>query len=73
MLANLVKEQETMVYGLGVVKLLASSPVLREQMLATNVMTLIVSTLKVCCETCSTMRPNATERRNVLIQVRIHL
>lgn len=61
-----------MVYGLGVVKLLASSPVLRDQMADTEVMALIVSTLKVCCDSCSTAQPTAGEMahmRNMLIQV----
>ena len=72
--ANLLKEPETMVYGLGVVKLLASSPVLRDQMLDTEMMQLIGNTLTVCCETCSAMQPTTAEMlhmRNILIQVHL--
>lgn len=61
-----------MVYGLGVVKLLASSPALRDQMLDTNVMALISNTLTACCEACSSTQPTAGEMahmRNMLIQV----
>ena len=70
--ANPLKEPETMVYGLGVVKLLASSPALRDQMVDTEVMALISSTLTVCCETCLGSQPTAlemTHMRNILIQV----
>jgi hypothetical protein len=63
-----------MVYGLGVIKLLASSPALRDQMLETDVVGLIGNMLTVCCETCSAavQQPTATEMvhmRNILIQV----
>lgn len=71
-MANPLKEQETLVYGLGVIKLLASSPALREQMVSTDVMVLMNNTLKVCCEECATSQPTAgemTHMRNILIQV----
>ena len=59
-------------YGLGVIKLLASSPSLREQMVSTDVMVLINNTLKACCEKCATSQPTAgemTHMRNIQIQV----
>lgn len=72
MLADPLKEQETLVYGLGTVKLLASSPVLRDEIMSADVMVLIEDTLRVCCEACSSSQPTAAEMthmRNVLIQV----
>lgn len=72
MLADPLKEQETFVYGVGTIKLLASSPVLRDQILSADVMALVENTLKVCCEACSSSQPTTgemTHMRNILIQV----
>lgn len=55
-------EQETMVYGLGTLKLLASCPELREQLASsTQVMSLLLNTLKLC------IQPGRNV--NILIQV----
>lgn len=74
-LADPLKEQETMVYGLGTIKLLGSSSVLRDEIMNADVMVLIEDTLKVCCEACassSSAQPTTGEMahmRNILIQV----
>ena len=70
--AEPLKEQETMVYGLGTLKLLASSPCLREQVASSGVMDLTVNTLRVCSQACDSGKLNAGEMvhiRNILIQV----
>lgn len=59
-------------YGLGTIKLLASSPCLREQVASSGVMDLTINTLRVCCQACDSGKLNAGEMvhvRNILIQV----
>ena len=71
-LAEPLQEQETLVYGLGTIKLLASSPHLREQMASSGVMDLTVSTLKACSQACAAGKLTAGEMvhvRNIVIQV----
>lgn len=72
MIADPLREQETLVYGLGTIKLLASSPELREEIADTEVMVLMEGTMRVCSEVCSSSKPTATDithMRNILIQV----
>lgn len=75
-LAELPKEQETMVYGLGAVKLLASSGALREEIMAAGVLALLEDCLRGCCEAppsgggqATPTAGEVTHMRNVLIQV----
>ena len=81
-LADVLKEQETLVYGLGTIKLLASSSILREEIVSADVLSLVQNTLQVCCEVCSStsssssasVQPSAGDMahtRNILIQVRL--
>ncbi len=73
-LAEPLQEQETMVYGLGTIKLLASSPCLREQVTSSGIMDLTVSTLRVCSQACASGKLAAGEMahiRNILIQVMV--
>ena len=60
---------ETMVYGLGTVKLLASSHDLREQLISAGVMGLMANTLLKSTEEASQEDGMKPRVRNILIQV----
>ena len=61
---------DTMVYGLGTVKLLASNGELREQLIAAGVMGLMATTLQRSTEQASQVEEGVRPRlRNILIQV----
>lgn len=71
-MADPLSEQETMVYGLGTLKLLASCPDLREQLVNTDVIVLMMNVLTLCTNphTLSQYTPGErTHLRNMLIQV----
>ena len=69
MLADPLNEQETMVYGLGTLKLLASCSDLRELLVNIDVVTLMAKTLKVCCEIQSSSNLSTAHLSHMLIQV----
>ena len=60
---------ETMVYGLGTVKLLASNSELREQLVSAGVVGLVANTLLKCTEPSSQEEAMKSRIRNILIQV----
>ena len=62
---------ETMVYGLGTVKLLASHGELREQLVSAGVMELVANTLLKCTEPTSQEKAMKSHVRNILIQVHV--
>lgn len=63
---------ETMVYGLGTVKLLASNGEVREQLISAGVMGLMANTLLKSTEQSSQDEPGLKSRvRNILIQVHV--
>ena len=63
---------DTMVYGLGTVKLLASNGELREQLIGAGVMGLMATTLQRSTEQASQVEEGARPRlRNILIQVQV--
>ena len=68
--ADPLVDSDTMVYGLGTVKLLASNGELREQLIAAGVMGLMATTLQRSTEQTSQVEEGLRPRlRNILIQV----
>ena len=68
--ADPLMDSDTMVYGLGTVKLLASNGELREQLIAAGVMGLMAATLQRSTEQTSQVEEGLRPRlRNILIQV----
>ena len=68
--ADPLMDSDTMVYGLGTVKLLASNGELREQLIVAGVMGLMAATLQRSTEQTSQVEEGLRPRlRNILIQV----
>ena len=64
-----LSDYETIVYGLGTVKLLASNHELREQLASAGIMRLMANTLKSCTDESSMQKIGKSKIRNILVQV----